>query len=75
MSIATYFARYKLPYLKLAIIFAPCIQQWISLSRARTDCSEHLRAALAQLVEHIIRNDGVVGSNPISGTNKISYLE
>ena len=25
-------------------------------------------AALAQLVEHIIRNDGVVGSNPISGT-------
>jgi hypothetical protein len=31
----------------------------------------HMRAALAQLVEHIIRNDGVVGSNPISGT---SYL-
>jgi hypothetical protein len=26
-------------------------------------------AALAQLVEHIIRNDGVVGSNPISGTS------
>ena len=25
-------------------------------------------AALAQLVEHIIRNDGVVGSNPIGGT-------
>jgi hypothetical protein len=28
-------------------------------------------AALAQLVEHIIRNDGVAGSNPASGTNKI----
>ncbi len=27
-------------------------------------------AALAQLVEHIIRNDGVVGSNPIGGTTK-----
>ncbi len=27
-------------------------------------------AALAQLVEHIIRNDGVVGSSPISGTIK-----
>jgi hypothetical protein len=26
-------------------------------------------AALAQSVEHIIRNDGVVGSNPISGTS------
>jgi hypothetical protein len=25
-------------------------------------------AALAQLVEHIIRNDGVTGSNPVSGT-------
>ena len=25
-------------------------------------------AALAQLVEHFIRNEGVVGSNPISGT-------
>ncbi len=26
------------------------------------------QAALAQLVEHIIRNDGVRGSNPLSGT-------
>ena len=26
-------------------------------------------AALAQLVEHIIRNDGVTGSSPVSGTN------
>ena len=25
-------------------------------------------AALAQLVEHIIRNDGVTGSSPVSGT-------
>jgi hypothetical protein len=25
-------------------------------------------AAIAQSVEHIIRNDGVVGSNPICGT-------
>ena len=29
---------------------------------------QHPDAALAQLVEHIIRNDGVVGSNPIGGT-------
>ncbi len=27
-----------------------------------------LSAALAQSVEHIIRNDGVTGSNPVSGT-------
>jgi hypothetical protein len=31
-------------------------------------------AAIAQLVEHIIRNDGVGGSNPSCGTNKINYL-
>ena len=29
-------------------------------------------AAVAQLVEHVIRNDGVGGSSPFSGTNKIS---
>ena len=27
------------------------------------------RAGVAQLVEHVIRNDGVVGSIPISGTS------
>ncbi len=31
-------------------------------------------AAIAQLVEHIIRNDGVGGSNPSCGTNKIKDL-
>ena len=25
-------------------------------------------AAIAQLVEHVIRNDGVAGSNPVNGT-------
>jgi hypothetical protein len=25
-------------------------------------------AAIAQLVEHVIRNDGVTGSNPVCGT-------
>src|SRR4051794_26481385 len=29
-------------------------------------------AALAQLVEHIIRNDGVVGSSPSSGTGHLT---
>ena len=29
---------------------------------------ESILAALAQLVEHIIRNDGVTGSSPVSGT-------
>ncbi len=29
-------------------------------------------AALAQLVEHLIRNEGVVGSNPIGGTTPLS---
>ena len=31
-------------------------------------------AALAQLVEHIIRNDGVVGSSPPSGTTFLMYF-
>src|SRR5262249_19009297 len=31
-------------------------------------------AAIAQLVEHIIRNDGVGGSNPSCGTNYIKNL-
>gem|GEM_PF-4153065 len=33
-------------------------------------------AALAQLVEHIIRNDGATGSSPVSGTTppKIAIL-
>ena len=31
-------------------------------------------AAVAQLVEHIIRNDGVGGSNPFSGTKSSSEM-
>ena len=31
-------------------------------------------AAVAQLVEHVIRNDGVGGSSPFSGTNKIFFI-
>jgi hypothetical protein len=29
-------------------------------------------AAIAQLVEHVIRNDGVTGSNPVCGTNRVA---
>jgi hypothetical protein len=29
-------------------------------------------AAIAQLVEHVIRNDGVTGSNPVCGTNDLA---
>ena len=32
-------------------------------------------AAIAQLVEHIIRNDGVGGSNPSCGTNNQTMNE
>ena len=46
------------------------------LQRGKSDCDAGTRpvvapvsAALAQSVEHIIRNDGVRGSNPLSGTN------
>ena len=31
-------------------------------------------ATIAQLAEHLIRNERVVGSNPISGSNKIKGL-
>ncbi len=34
---------------------------------------ETKRAALAQLVEHLIRNEGVTGSSPVSGTTS-SFL-
>ena len=33
-----------------------------------------LNAAIAQLVEHLIRNEGVGGSNPSCGTNEIKDL-
>ena len=33
------------------------------------------RAAIAQLVEHLIRNEGVGGSNPSCGTKEINDLE
>ena len=36
--------------------------------------SERRLAAVAQLVEHVIRNDGVVGSSPISGTIFINQV-
>jgi hypothetical protein len=36
--------------------------------RPDTLIDARLVAALAQLVEHIIRNDGVTGSSPVSGT-------
>jgi hypothetical protein len=29
-------------------------------------------AAIAQLVEHVIRNDGVTGSNPVCGTSLLT---
>ena len=32
-------------------------------------------ATIAQLAEHLIRNERVVGSNPISGSNKIKASE
>ena len=31
-------------------------------------------AAVAQLVEHVIRNDGVGGSSPFSGTSFIQWV-
>ena len=31
-------------------------------------------AGVAQLVEHVIRNDGVVGSSPITGTILLTDL-
>ena len=33
-----------------------------------------MKAAIAQLVEHIIRNDGVGGSNPSCGTNLFNEI-
>jgi hypothetical protein len=44
--------------------------------RSRPDWMLALRdAAIAQLVEHIIRNDGVGGSNPSCGTNIFNGLK
>lgn len=41
---------------------------------ARTGQNEAPRAALAQLVEHIIRNDGVTCSSHVSGTSTPSQM-
>ncbi len=41
-------------------------------ARASTSRATRESAALAQLVEHIIRNDGVTGSSPVSGTTPLS---
>jgi hypothetical protein len=32
-------------------------------------------AAIAQLVEHVIRNDGVTGSSPVCGTNDLAAFQ
>ena len=40
-----------------------------SCSPSYCPLNHHAVAAVAQMVEHVIRNDGVVGSSPISGTN------
>ena len=48
-----------------------CPRKWSLLGRRRRRpmaAGSMRNAALAQLVEHIIRNDGVVGSSPSSGT-------
>ena len=41
---------------------------------ARLD-HQRLHAGLAQLVEHLICNQGVTGSNPVAGTNIINELD
>ena len=41
---------------------------------ARLD-HQRAHAGLAQLVEHLICNQGVAGSNPAAGTNKNNYLD
>ncbi len=33
------------------------------------------KAAVAQLVEHVIRNDGVGGSSPLSGTTFLEFTD
>jgi hypothetical protein len=38
------------------------------LAGARALAKGRASAALAQLVEHLIRNEGVTGSSPVSGT-------
>jgi hypothetical protein len=43
-----------------------CLQTWLASRNA---------AAIAQLVEHLIRNEGVGGSNPSCGTNLFNTLE
>jgi hypothetical protein len=44
-------------------------------SRSRFRPPGRILAALAQVVEHIIRNDGVAGSSPASGTTFFNLLD
>jgi hypothetical protein len=46
-----------------------------SARRRAPDASPLRTAGLAQLVEHVICNHGVGGSNPSAGTSKINGLD
>jgi hypothetical protein len=56
---------YRKPHSRLEI-HPQCLYQ-PAISTAPTNLGSRY-AALAQVVEHIIRNDGVAGSSPASGT-------
>ena len=62
------------PGLSLPFPAVPDIRCATHLWRLRQRRSQRF-AAIAQLVEHVIRNDGVGGSNPSCGTNQIKHLE
>ena len=66
---------------------APCVPPCVVRDCSRPSCScglargstiqaacELLQAAVAQLVEHLIRNEGVGGSSPFRGTNDLAGI-
>ena len=53
--------------------FRPCPISGCHAFEAGREPGPSWFAAIAQLVEHVIRNDGVGGSNPSCGTSKINH--
>ena len=68
---------YKINNCQIKTTIKPTIKRVLHKIKALENCDFvgyiiRAYAGIAQLVEHLIRNEGVAGSNPVSGTiNKI----
>ena len=73
-NLETMFCKNDAQYLKLACN-SDARQVFSRHARGQWRCKlQRLRAGLAQLVEHLICNQGVAGSNPAAGTSNVGSV-